>query len=347
MPHDLESANGETFFADSRSDAWHRLGKQVGHTMTVEEAMQFAHLGGWNVRKMPMIVPAEYMNGAISPDLAVDNKFAIVRDNPVTGNRNVLGVVGNDYTPIQNEANAEFLQTVADEFGAPIETAGSLGGGVDVFLTMKLPRTLEIAGVNGHVDKTEYYLAALNNHNGTKAFRLIVSPVRIVCRNTQQWALREAKASWTVRHTGGATGRVQEARETLGLTFKAIDAVDAEFRRMSEIPCSFEEAQGFTNKLFSMDEVAPDSQAATQRKAKAGVILNLFTDSPTIRPIAGTRFAMYNAVTEYMDFYAGVRGAGEDATDRKKQALRAARTIRSLDDSKSLKVEAFKMLTTV
>lgn len=349
MPHDLESANGTTFFADSRADAWHQLGQQVGRSMTVHEAMTYSHLGNWDVRKMPLIIPAEYDETLkrVRPDIAVDGKFAVVRTNPVTGERNYLGVVGNDYTPIQNEANAEFLQTVADEFGAPIETAGSLGGGRDVFITMKLPRTLEITGVDGAVDTTEYYLAALNNHNGTKAFRLILTPTRIVCRNTQQWALRNAKSVWSVRHTENATTRVQLARESLGITMASMDAVDAEFQRMASTEFDEVEARKFTDALMQLDEVDPTSQAATQRRGRSDAIFNLFDSSPTIKNIAGTKYAMYNAVTEYVDWFANVRGAGSNASESAKQALRAQRTIRDLDNPSSLKVKAFSMLASV
>lgn len=344
MPHDLETVNGTTFFADSRDDAWHQLGQKVGHNMTVEEAMQNAHLGGWNVRKVPMTIPAEVTDEGVHPEIDVPDQFAVVRTNPLTGGRDYLGVVGNVYDPIQNEANAEFLQMLVDEFGANLETAGSLSNGRDVFITMKLPHTMEIQGVDGFVDKTEYYLAALNNHSGQSAFRVILSPVRIVCRNTQQWAIQAAKSSWKIRHTETAMQRVQEAREALGIVWKSVDTVDAEFQRMSEIPVKFEEAKMFAENLFGLDRVDPEGAAATRRRNASGQVLNLFTNSPTIKPIAGTRYALYNAVTEYVDWFQGVRGVGENATDKQRQDARALRSIRELESTTSLKSQAFALL---
>lgn len=351
MAHDIETVNGQSFFA-AREDAWHKLGQIIGSGMSVMEAMEYAHLGGWNVRKTPLTIPGEKVTEIVggresisySPDVEVDGKFGVVRTNPITGTREYLGVVGNDYTPIQNEANAEFLQTVTDEFGANLETAGSLSNGRDVFITMKLPQTLEVTGVNGVKDTTELYLAALNNHTGASAFRLILTPIRIVCRNTQQWALREAKSVWSVRHTVNATQRVQVARETLGLAFKSIGTIDEEFKRMSEMPVTMHEAVEFAANLMDVDSVDPNGQAATQRRGRAGAIVDLFANSPTIKPIAGTRYALYNAVTEYVDWFGSVRGAGEDATNAQKQELRAMRTIQSLGNPQSLKATAFNML---
>ena len=342
MAADIENTNGIDFYADSRNDAWHQLGQQVGHNMDVEEAMAQAHLGGWNVRKVPLTIPAEVSEDGVFGELEVPDQFGVVRTNPVSGERDYLGVVGNVYDPIQNEATAGFIQTVVDEFSANLETAGSLGNGRDVFITMKLPHTMEIQGVDGFVDKTDFYLAALNNHTGKSSFRLILTPIRIVCRNTQQMAISAAKTSWKVRHTATATARVQEAREKLGLVWKSVGTMDEELKRLSEIPVSFDEAKGFAEKLVDLSKVDPDSTAATRRRNASGQILNLFSNSPTIKPIAGTRYALYNAVTEYVDWFQGVRGAeGKGASQ---QQARALRSIRELELSSTLKTEAFNLL---
>ena len=42
MAHELDITNGVASFANSRSDAWHRLGTSVGHAMTGQEAMEAA-----------------------------------------------------------------------------------------------------------------------------------------------------------------------------------------------------------------------------------------------------------------------------------------------------------------
>lgn len=343
MAHDLENTNGVTFFADSRNDAWHQLGQKVGHTMDVAEAMAEAHLGGWNVRKVPLTIPAEVSDSGVFAELAVEDQFAVVRNNPISGQRDYLGVVGNVYDPIQNEDTAGFIQTLVDEFGANLETAGSLGNGKDVFLTMKLPHTMEILGVDGFIDKTEYYLAALNNHTGKTSFRVILTPVRVVCRNTQQMAIGSAKTSWKVRHTATATTRVQEAREKLGLAWSSVGTIDEEFRKLSETEVTFAEAKVFAEKLVDLSKVDPDSAAATRRRNASGQILNLFANSDTIKPIAGTRYALYNAVSEYVDHFMGTRGA-DGTTDKAKQDARALRTIRELELSSTLKTEAFQLL---
>jgi hypothetical protein len=125
--HELDITNGVASFANSRSDAWHRLGQSVGHAMTAQEALDAAHLAGWNVRKMPLQVPQEPViteNGATTPEpLAVPEHFATVRTNPISGTIDVFGVVGSKYEPVQNEASCALLDALVDESGAHFETA--------------------------------------------------------------------------------------------------------------------------------------------------------------------------------------------------------------------------------
>ena len=101
------------------------------------------------------------------------------------------------YRPLQNEEHCDFLNHLADASGAIFDTAGSLRGGRQVFVTMRLPETVLVGGV----DELDLNIAALNSHDGNSAFRLLVTPVRVVCANTQAAALRHHVASVSIRHT--------------------------------------------------------------------------------------------------------------------------------------------------
>src|SRR5699024_1637426 len=130
-------------------------------TSSGEDAMERGLLGGWNVRKTPLTASVPVygpvdeqaaadaeMLGLDAPEpevlgheeIPIENRFAVVRNNPVVpGQIDPLGVVGSQYAVIQNEAHAEFLNTLVEESGAHFETAGAIAGGRKVFLTMKLP----------------------------------------------------------------------------------------------------------------------------------------------------------------------------------------------------------------
>jgi phage/plasmid-like protein (TIGR03299 family) len=200
-------------FVSARRHAWHRLGTVLPAEFTAADAMRHAKLGGWNVRTQALQTTPMLSSDGVDT-LDVPEHFATVRTNPVTGRPDVLGVVGRGYTPIQNEEHADLLDALVDESGAHFETAGSLKGGRQVFLTMKLPDTMLIGGI----DPVDLYIVACNSHDGTSAFRQGL-PVRVVCTNTQAVKIRRAQSSFLIRHTSGARGYIGHARDALGLTF--------------------------------------------------------------------------------------------------------------------------------
>jgi hypothetical protein len=128
-----------------------------------------------------------------------------------------------------------------------------------VFLTMKLPDTMLIGGI----DPVDLYIVACNSHDGTSAFRLLISPVRVVCGNTQALAIRRAQSSFSIRHTSGARGYIGQAREALGLTFKFAEAFQAEADRMIEQAITDEQFEGIVAQLWTTDSESQRSKTIT------------------------------------------------------------------------------------
>ena len=74
------------------------------------------------------------------------------------------------------------------------------------------------------------------DNDGSSAFKIIVTPVRIVCANTQRFAIDRAKATFSIRHTNGARAAIQDARNALGLTWRYMDAFEAEAAALYAAP---------------------------------------------------------------------------------------------------------------
>jgi phage/plasmid-like protein (TIGR03299 family) len=334
MAHQLETwGSGQSAsFVSAREHAWHRLGVVLPGTFDAAQAMEHAKLGGWNVRKEALQTVAVIDDHGVSPSLPVPDQFATVRTNPVTGGTDVLGVVGAGYLPIQNEAHAALLDSVVDESGAHFETAGSLRGGRSVFLSMKLPNTMQVGGI----DPVDLYLIALNSHDGTSAFRLMVAPVRVVCANTQALAVRRAQSTFSIRHTSGAHGHIAQAREALGLTFKFAEAFQAEADRMIAQSITDDQFMGIVGKLWD----APASTSARSRtisENRTGTLRQLFRASDTNEAIRGTRWAAYQAVTEYTDHFAPI-------SDKGNPTLARAERVAASGSVTALKTKAFELI---
>ena len=342
MSHNLETlANGKTAFADSRTDAWHKLGQSGQGVMTAQEMLKQAYLAGWNVRKTPLqtVATVEVGSGHVgaaemSFTLEVVRNFASVRTNPVTGMPEVLGVVGNSYQPIQNEEHADLLDAIVDEGGAHFETAGSLNGGKQTFITMKVPSFMDFGGKDPH----ELYLSALNSHDGSSSFRLIVTPIRIVCANTQAAALSAAKASFGVRHTRGAKNTIQQARQALGLTFKYAEEFEAEMTKLLNESMTPRQFGSFADKLWTPPKADESRTILTRHGERRDLVMDLFKSSPTLKDVKGTRYAAYNAITEYLDHFSPTPSTAKDA-----EAVRALRTLTS-EPVRKTKERAFALL---
>src|SRR5262249_37935482 len=148
-------------FVSARQSAWHRLGTVTSDCLTAEDAIAKALLGGWKVRKIALQgveTTPDGVNIIEGPDKAMTGGT-----NILTGAPEDPGVVGPDSATVQNEEAAEVLNRLVDESGAHFETAGSLRAGRMVFITMKLPTAMRIAGV----DDMELYLCATTSHDGT------------------------------------------------------------------------------------------------------------------------------------------------------------------------------------
>ena len=338
MSHEIEThttETGETIAAAlfAREDAWHKLGTTLPDAFSAEDAMTLAHLGGWNVRKTPLTTITE--EGVID----VPDRWAVVRNNPFTAGRvDALGVVGNHYVPIQNEEHATFLDALVDESGAHFETAGSLRGGREVFVTMKLPDHITVGGI----DPVEQYIAAINSHDGTSSFRLMVTPVRIVCANTLQAAMGNNRGVFNIRHTINSAQAINVAREALDMSFSYLNEFQAEAERMIQETMTRAQFRKIVEAEFGAAADAPQ-RTKTSRDNIVQQYMTLFSNADTQKEVRNTRWAAYNVFTEYADHFSNVQSAGGDIA-----TARAQRTILGAgNDIKQRAFELFRVPATV
>lgn len=310
MSHNLDINAGVASFVSANTDAWHSLGQVVhkadGSGLTALEAMREGQLADWHTRKLPLFYTTES-----GDQVGVPGRYATVRDNPVIrGQVDTLGVVGEDYTVVQNEAHAELLDYIADESGAHFETAGALCGGRQTFLTMKLPSTMLVGGV----DPVDTYVASINSHDGSMAFTLMVTPVRIVCANTLNMAFGNHKSMLRRTHTTNIMRDVRhQARAALDLTFKYLDEFQAQAEQMINTTLT----QSRFEQLIAAEFGAPEGAAAatvTRTNNKLEEMASLFSDAFTQEGVRNTVWAGLNALTEWNDHLAPTRGTDRDVT---------------------------------
>jgi len=334
MAHQIEQfSDGTAAFFTARVPAWHRLGTVTDGALTAEDALRIARLD-WTVNKTEDPIHSTVLTGDGVARIVLDDKYLTYRNHPVTDQPEALGVVGSAYTPFQNTEAFAFLSSVADESGAVFETAGSLDGGKRVFVTMKMPETLMIGGV----DAVDLNLIAWNSHDGTSAFGAAITPVRVVCQNTLTIGLAQAVSRVTFRHTASIKGRVQQAREALALSFRVSEEFQREAENLINTTMMTPEFVRFVDDLLPINAQSTERVQDNVDRQRAEV--KALWNAPTQANVAGTRWAAYNAVTEWADWARGVRGGDEG---------RARRTLLDMTDfaSTDIKVKAMRSLLTV
>ena len=308
MAHELETQNGVASFASFREPAWHGLGTVFDTEKNTSEMLAAANLNDWNVRLVDVEIPNT---------LTSDKSYQyVVRTNPTDKTQiDVLGVVGERYHVLQNEDLFSFGDNILDG-GGRWETAGSIRGGRVVFGSLALERET-VLDPNGVADKVKTYLLINTSHDGSIAIQASITPVRVVCANTLNLALgskrgkNAIKQSFKIRHTQTANGKVQIARETLGLANKYMD----EFDRLANAMIQHEiTAQQFNDIILAAyPKPDKDSKGAVKKwENKIDVINDIYTGEFN-GMIAGNAWGALNALTERLDWHRSARGVNNES----------------------------------
>ena len=307
MAHELESQNGVASFASFREPAWHGLGTVFTEEKNTSEMLVAANLNDWNVRLEDLEIPST---------LTSDKNYQyVVRTNPTDKTQtDVLGIVGERYVPLQNEDLFAFGDNILDG-GGRWETAGSIRGGRVVFGSLALERET-VLDPSGVADKVKTYLLINTSHDGSIAIQASITPVRVVCANTLNLALNRTKKrdgvkqSFKIRHTQSAEGRIQVAREALGLANVYMDEFDKLAHAMIQQTIT---AQQF-NDIILAAYPKPDKDvkgAIKKWENKVNLINDIYTGEFN-HTIAGTAWGALNALTERLDWHRNSRGANTE-----------------------------------
>jgi phage/plasmid-like protein (TIGR03299 family) len=308
MAHDLESQNGKASFASFREPAWHGLGTVFTEEKNTTEMLQAANLNGWNVRLQDMEIPST---------LTSDKSYQyVLRTNPTNNTQtDVLGIVGERYVPLQNEDLFSFGDNILDG-GGRWETAGSIKGGRVVFGSLALERET-ILDPSGVADKVKTYLLINTSHDGSIAIQASITPVRVVCANTLNLALNQkkkkngVKQSFKIRHTQTAEGKIQIARETLGMANAYMDEFDIMAKAMIEKEVSAKQFNDIILAAYAKPEKDVKG-AITKWENKVDIINDIYTGEFN-GMIAGNAWGAFNALTERLDWYRSARGGSNES----------------------------------
>lgn len=302
MAHELEMIDGQASFASFRTPGWHHLGEVFTEEKSTKEMLEAARLNDWNVRLETIDIPEGFD--------ADKSYYFVTRTNPVYRDTNdVLGVVGERYKVLQNEELFDFGDAMLD-FGGRWETAGSIKGGRVVFGSLAVERETVI-DPTGVADVVKNYLLITTSHDGSLAVQAANTPVRVVCANTLNMALRGVKQSFKIRHTETVTGKVQAAREALNLNNAYMDAFDKEVQALYAAEITKAQFDTIVSTLYPRPE--KDAKGSVKKWENKVDLIESIYGSNTTNMIAGTAWGALNALTERLDWFRTARGGNNES----------------------------------
>jgi phage/plasmid-like protein (TIGR03299 family) len=280
-------------------------------------AIKSANLSGFNSRRYFCIPTLSNWNVALEPvsGFLQDNyneigeNFLVTRDNPYKeGQKDVLSVVGSRYKEVQNEELFAFADNIHD--GSPDvywESAGSLKNGRLVYGSLSIPRSL-VLDPNGANDETKLYLIVYTSHDGSVAVQTAITPVRVMCQNTLNLAMKKAKQSFKIRHTQTVDGKIAAARQALGLTFAYFDEFEKQAQELFSIEVTNAKFSEIINKMYPKPE--EDKKGSIKKWENKIITIEDLYHAPHNANIKGTAWGVVNTFTERLDYHRTARKEG-------------------------------------
>lgn len=237
-----------------------------------------------------------------------------------------LGLVKAKYEVVQNIDAFKFFDDAIGEGMARWDKAGILDDGRKIYLSARLPVETRVGD-----DLIDNYLVFSNSHDGTSSVNIMFTPIRVICTNMLNSALKSADAYIRIRHTESAKQKLQRGAEILRIACKHADTVQDYYNSLLKVKMSDKEVMEYLanlqltakeqdlllnydkengyKKLILKDYRTMEVTGVSQRKANMiASLFEYYCDGIGQKHIAGTAWGAYNAVTGFYCNVANLEG---------------------------------------
>lgn len=297
--HGITEVGGKTALY-SRRPAWHGLGEIVPEGIDNIDDVLDRIGGALEYTKQPVFY-RDLMTGEMKP---VADVFASVWMNQDGGNDALRGVtVGKTYKHAQDAEAARWTQDLIGE-RAVYESVLRLQNGAKFAVGIRLLDHMVI-DPQGIADAVAKYLYVVNTHDGSGKLTTVVTPWRFECENTERFGVRDATASWGVRHTTNwnSEARQQEARRALGLTDRYYEQWQKEEEALAQTSIEIDK---FWEIVHGLDPQGTWQRPEEEKGRAATIYRNRMENleillGQNMTHLGRTLYAGERAVTQYLD----------------------------------------------
>ena len=222
---------------------------------------------------------------------------AIIRQD----NNAVLGVVGDNYKPIQPAESFEFFDELVQEKQAHYTRGGTMpngpfANGSKIFISADLTDNLIIGP-----DECKQTVMMTTANDGSGAMKVQFIVYRLVCLNGLIAIDKKRSNSISIRHTKNYNQRFVTARTVLGTAKRYFEEMEKVYNMFYDSSFSDSDMKDLTLKIFP----DVDEKNNTRRKNTRYQLNNLFRNGAGHENIRNTKWAALNAFAEFSDHKQG------------------------------------------
>lgn len=293
MSHGMES-NDRMFSV--REAPWHGLGKVLDDYPLRAVAMAEAGLE-WLVEEAPIF---RRTTSPIGPSFVpVEGWKQLYRDD--TGD--ILNVAKDSYGVVQNIVGFEIGEALLDaDQAVKYETGGSIKGGAQCYLTLRVDEPVTISGDNS---PTYPYVVVTWTHDGSGAVQARATNVRVVCWNTLSASEAEAARTgrkFTFRHTKNVMDKIGDAKRAIAGVRQEHSLFKVIANELAGISVSDETREQFVTTFIPKPEADVISDRVLDNILKARKdVRGLFESASIPEAHRNTAYGLLLAGTEYLD----------------------------------------------
>jgi phage/plasmid-like protein (TIGR03299 family) len=292
MAHELtQRIDGKYEMAFVGETPWHGLGQELEQGASFEEWQKAAGMD-WHIQSAP--VHYEYQDDNLHHNLlAFKGQNVLYRSD----NNEALSIVTNRYKPVQPVEVLHFFKSLVEENGFKLHTAGTLKGGRRMWALAETGNFSEVS----QDDKVGSYLLLSTSCDRTLATTARFTTVRVVCNNTLSIAVGSNANMVSFSHIQKFDHEAVKAKLANSVeSFGAFMDMAKYFKKQQMTQVAVD---SFLFDLLKEPEQTCQYVANTRSFKKIACLFD--GEAKGFDMAKHTKWGMINAVTEYVDHFAG------------------------------------------
>ena len=307
MAHMIDTTTGRAAMAYTGQTPWHGLGQALTPGADVDTWTRQAGLG-YTVLESPV----QYSTPATTELQSWPARKVLHRSD--TGAP--LAVVSDSYHVVQPAEVMDFFRKLVDLGGFQLETAGALSDGRRVWALASVGDAAPVVDR----DLVRPYLLLGTSYDGTMATVAKFTAIRVVCNNTITAAVGGYAGGRVIKgESETTTGYLRSAvrvlhserfdadavRLQLGIVAGAWESFLVQSRQLAGVPMDTLQADEFLAELLAPYHTSAKPLQDSKAYRRALELFHGQAIGADLPGVAGTRWAMLNAITQLVDHERG------------------------------------------